>query len=109
MRRSLSEQWESFEGDGLVAPDGRRFVRRGTRTTRRVADEVVAAGGPVVVFLWSAGRLDYADGDDARACWAQLRGDFTGSPRTGGRTVQWTGGVWEDAAGERLLLLTGHC
>ena len=103
-------QWNTINTGQLVAPDGTRFVRRTTRTARREADLLVAAGVPLVAYSYSAGQLDWYDGEDAAATWSELRTHLTSrpdAPRSG--ETAWTAGSWESSDGQTLLVLTGRC
>ena len=110
MRTSLAEsQWHAVADGTIESPDGVTFTRHSSRAKRRVADELVAMGVPLVVFDYGAGRLDWYDPDDAGAVWADTRGSMTSdTPRPQGAVV-WTAGIWLSKDGDRLLVLTGHC
>lgn len=110
MRRDLSEQHVHEPEQGwLVAPDGRRYFRRSTKTKRREADELIAEGAPLVLYYWAGDQLDWCDGDDARDEWRVVRPSVvTGEPSRKG-DIEWTAGRWEDEEGRLLVLLTAHC
>ena len=104
-----AEQWEAVAERHLVSPAGVGFARRSSRIKRREADAMIAAGTPLVLYCFGAGRLDYCDGVEAVQQWAAVRGSLVSQePRPRGRVV-WTGGRWLSAAEDELLLLTGHC
>jgi hypothetical protein len=105
----LVDQWEQVAHGELVGPDGARYRRRSTKSKRRLGDELVAAGAPLMLHYWAGGQLEWFEGADADARWKQVRGAVTSQePRPSGEVV-WTAGRWEDLDGRAVLFLTGHC
>ena len=103
------EQWNAVADGRLTSPAGVRFVRRSTRIRRRDADDMIAAGTPLVLYSFGSGRLDYCDGPEAVQQWNAVGGALVGQePRPHGDLV-WTGGRWLSDDDDELLLLTGHC
>lgn len=110
MRADLSSsQWGAVEHGRLTAPDGTSYVRRTTRTKRRTCDGLVAAGAPLVLYYWAGGQLDWCDGPEAGEAWADVRGAVTAQEPRPEKRMEWTAGLWEDADGQQIILLTGHC
>lgn len=109
MRRAILEQWETVTAGELTGPDGRTYRRRTTKASRRVGDELIAAGSPLVLYYWAGGQLDWFDDQDATERWQQVRGALTTQQPQVGKEVVWTGGAWTDGDGHTVLLLTGHC
>jgi hypothetical protein len=104
-------QWETVESGQLDAPDGTRFVRRTTRTSRSQADLLVSSGAPLVVYSYGAGQLDWYGGRHVSTMWSQLRTHLTTRPdvSTNRRETVWTAGRWDSKDGQPLLVLTGRC
>ena len=103
---------ENEDGGTITGADGRTYARRSTRMARKAADELVAAGTPVVLELYGHGRFEWYDGDDARATWADERSYVTTSEPTAkqlSKHVMWGAGLWVASGGEQLLYLTGRC
>ena len=81
----------------LTGADGRAYSRRGTRMSRRAADDLVATGVPVVLELYGHGRFEWADGEDARQVWEGVRPYVTTSEPTTKQLRKhemWNAGVW---------------
>ncbi|SFU01012.1 hypothetical protein SAMN05660657_04689 [Geodermatophilus amargosae] len=110
VRTELSDgHWRGVQQGWLVGPDGRRYVRRTTRTRRKEGDRLVVDGAPLVLVYWAGNQLDRLDGIDAHEQWQTTRPRVTTEePRRKG-DIEWTAGRWEDDEGRPLLLLTGHC
>ncbi|WP_322762376.1 hypothetical protein [Frankia sp. Cr2] len=109
MHRDLSrEQFERIGAGQLTTPDGLTYSRRTTKTARRVCDQRIGAGSPLVIYFWAAGQVDYVDGVDAQRRWQEVRTAVTQHPRVGGDVV-YTAGIWVDGDGRELVVLTGHC
>ena len=114
MRADLADiQTPENEHSGTITgADGRTYARRSNRMARKAADELVAAGTPVVLDLYGHGRFEWYDGDDARAAWADERSYVTASEPTAKQLpkhVMWSVGLWKASDGERLLYLAGRC
>lgn len=109
MQRAIVEQWEAVAAGELTGPDGRTYLRRTTKASRRTGDGLIAAGSPLVLHWWGGGQLDWFDGQDAAQRWQQVRGALTTQQPQVGKEVVWTGGAWTDGDGDTVLLLTGHC
>jgi hypothetical protein len=109
MRVDLAaEQFCAMERGQFTAPDGAVFVRRSTKVKRRVCDEAIAQGSPLVLYYWAGHQLDWLDGDDAQHEWTAVRVQVTAEPRRRG-DLEWTAGFW-DADDERsVVVLMGHC
>jgi hypothetical protein len=109
MRVDLAaSQFTAVERGQLTAPDGVVFVRRGTRAKRRVCDEAIAQGSPLVLYYWAGEQLDWFDGDDARDEWTSIRGRVTSEPRLRGE-LEWTAGLWHANDDRAVVVLTGDC
>jgi hypothetical protein len=54
----------------ITGADGRGYIRRGSKTRRSVADDLVASGVPIVLDMYSSGQFEWFDGDAATAKWA---------------------------------------
>ncbi|WP_432941293.1 hypothetical protein ACQPXM_33320 [Kribbella sp. CA-253562] len=109
MRVDLSEtQWDAIEQGRLTSPDGVLFQRRGTRTKRRICDEVISHGAPLVLFYWAGGQLDWLSGADAQDEWQSVRAAVTAEPRASG-DLEWTAGLWQSETDQTVVVLTGHC
>ena len=96
----------------ITGADGRGYVRRGTKTKRSVADDLVASGAPLVLDMYSRGQLEWFDGDAALNKWAEVRPYVISTQPTSkqlGKHEMWNAGVWEDETGNQLLYLTGSC
>ncbi|MEH3033960.1 MAG: hypothetical protein PGN07_07935 [Aeromicrobium erythreum] len=112
MRVDLHELGPFPDEATLTGPDGRTYRRRSTRMSRRTAGELVRGGTPLVLHLWSAGQLDWLDGDDALAAWDEERPHVTTQEPTAkqlAKHVAWHAGLWEADDDARLVLLTGSC
>ncbi|ONI71708.1 hypothetical protein BWI15_16275 [Kribbella sp. ALI-6-A] len=109
MRVDLSgTQWDAMEQGRLTSPDGVLFQRRGTKAKRRICDEAISRGAPLVLFYWAGGQLDWLDGPDAQAVWQSVRAAVTVEPRARGE-LEWTAGLWQSEADQTVVVLTGHC
>ena len=109
MRVDLAgQQLSAIERGQFTAPDGTVIGRRGTKAKRRVCDEAIAHGSPLVLYYWAGDRLDWLNGDDARHEWASIRGQVTAEPRLRGE-LEWTAGLWVAADDRSAVILTGHC
>src|SRR4051794_29929686 len=96
----------------ITGADGRGYIRRGSKTKRSVADDLVASGVPMVLDMYSSGQFEWFEGDAATAKWAEVRPYVVSSQPTSkqlGKHEIWNAGVWEDANGGQLLYLTGSC
>ncbi|QWF20583.1 hypothetical protein KM427_16540 [Nocardioides sp. LMS-CY] len=96
----------------ITGPDGRGYARHGTRTGRRAADELVAAGVPIVLDLYGHGQLEWFDAEDARTAWTEVRPFVTTAEPTSrqlAKHVMWTAGTWLSEDEGPLLYLTGRC
>jgi hypothetical protein len=110
MRVELSEEnFHEAERGVLVAPDGRRYTRRTTRTKRKDADQLVADGFPLVLYYWAGGQLEWFDGADAQLQWKAVRTHVIAGPPRAKGPIEWTAGRWEAEDGSPALILTGHC
>ncbi|WP_322769197.1 hypothetical protein, partial [Frankia sp. Cr1] len=109
MQRPLGrEQFERIAAGQLTTPDGITYTRRTTKTARRVCDQRIGAGSPLVIYYWAAGQMDYVDGADGQRRWREVRSAVTQHPRSGG-DVAYTAGIWVDGDGREIVVLTGHC
>ena len=109
MRVDLSEtHLGAVEKGQLTSPDGIIFFRRGTRAKRRVCDDAILHGAPLVLFYWAGGQLDWLEGPDAQVGWKAVRAAVTGEPRGRG-DLEWTAGTWHAEADQTVVVLTGHC
>ncbi|WP_239395998.1 hypothetical protein [Frankia sp. CiP3] len=102
------EQFERIGAGQLTAPDGVTYTRGTTKTARRVCDQKIGDGSPLVVYYWAAGQADYFDGSDAQRRWHEIRTAVTRYPRPDG-DVEYTAGIWADGDNRELIVLTGHC
>jgi hypothetical protein len=105
------DQWGNVSDGHLTGPDGRTYRRRGTRSSRKVAQSLIEAGAPLVCYWFGGSQLDWHDGSDAGATWTRLRRDVTtkdAESRRHGRP-QWHAGRWEADDGSVVLVLTGTC
>ncbi len=113
MREDLApEQWSAVDVGELLGPDGRRYVRRGTRMNRKQAAELVA-GGCLLLVYWPGGlpektRMDWFDGTDALTAWNEHSGLVTSDPPRTTKSPMLTAGLWESPDWEPLLVLTWH-
>lgn len=103
------ESFYAAEQGILLAPDGRYFTRRTTRTKRKDADQLVADGVPLVLYYWAGGQLDWFDGADARDQWRAVRSHVIAGPPKPKGPIEWTARRWEAEDGRVVLVLTGHC
>jgi hypothetical protein len=109
MRVDLSEtQWGAVEQGHLTSPAGITFLRCGTRAKRRVCDDAISYGAPLVLFYWAGGQLEWLEGQDALDGWKSVRAAVTGEPRARG-DLEWTAGLWQAEAEQTAVVLTGHC
>lgn len=108
-----SQQRAEHRERGMVTgADGRRYHRRGTKAKRSVADEVVAAGAPLILEMYSSGQFEWFEGDDAAKKWAEIRPHVVSAQPTVKQLRKhemWNAGIWEDDNGRQLLYLTGFC
>ena len=107
-----SQKLEDRVQGKLTGADGRAYSRRGTRMSRRAADDLVATGVPVVLELYGHGRFEWADGEDARQVWHEVRPYvITSEPTTKQlrKHEMWNAGVWTSDDDCQLLYLTGTC
>lgn len=107
-----SQRLEDRERGKLTGADGRANSRQGTKMSRRGADELVAAGVPVVLYLFGHGRFEWADGEDARQVWDEVRPYvITSDPTTKQlrKHEMWNAGVWTSEDDRQVLCLTGTC
>jgi hypothetical protein len=114
VRTDLDEFQRARDADQgkVTGPDGRAYSRRSTRTKRSVCDEIVAAGSPVVLEMYSRGQFEWFDGDDATTTWAEVRPYVVSTaPATKqlAKHNMWTAGIWESDDGSTVLYLTGYC
>lgn len=109
MRVDLAAQLRAMERGEFTAPDGAAFVRLGTRTKRRVCDEAISQGSPLVLYYWAGGQLDWFDGDDAAHEWAAVRGQVTAQQPQMRGELEWTAGLWRANGDRSAVVLTGHC
>ena len=96
----------------ITGADGRGYARRGTKAKRSVADQLVAAGAPLVLEMYSSGQFDWFDGEEATEMWAEVRPYVVSAEPTTkqlSKHEMWNAGVWEDSEGRQLVFLTGFC
>jgi hypothetical protein len=96
----------------VTGGDGRTYARRTTRMKRREADELVAAGTPLLLDRYGDALFEWCDGDDARAVWASERAYVVTSEPTAkqlAKHAMWTAGLWQADDGARLVYLSGRC
>ena len=109
---SDSQRADHRDQGKITGADGRGYGRRGTATKRRVADDLVASGVPLVLDMYGRGQFEWFEGDAAAKKWAEVRPYVLSSPPTSRQLAKherWNAGVWEDEHGRRLLYLTGSC
>ncbi|WP_128423446.1 hypothetical protein [Frankia sp. ACN1ag] len=106
------DQWQAIEAGAVVGPDGRRYVRRGTRMKRKQAAAFAASGCPLLVYwpgvLPDKTRVEWFDGTDALSAWKAHRSSVTSDPSHAARGSALTAGLWESTEEEPLLVLTWH-
>ncbi|MDP3966906.1 MAG: hypothetical protein Q8Q02_01390 [Nocardioides sp.] len=96
----------------VTGADGRGYTRRGTKAKRNVADELVNAGAPLVLEMYSTGQFEWFDGDEAKRTWEAVRPHVISTEPTHKQLDKhewWNAGVWEDGTGVQVLYLTGFC
>lgn len=96
----------------ITGGDGRGYIRRGSKTKRSAADDLVTSGVPIVLDTYSSGQFEWFDGAAATAKWAEVRPYVVSTQLTSkqlGKHEMWNAGIWEDADSGRLLYLTGSC
>lgn len=96
----------------ITGADGKAYGRQGTKAKRAVADELIAAGAPLVLESFGAGQFEWFDGEDATEEWSRVRPYVISTAPTSKQLAKhawWNAGVWETADGSRLLHLSGHC
>jgi hypothetical protein len=107
-----SQTLEDRDQGKLTGADGRSYSRQGTKLSRRVADDLVTAGVPVVLYLYGHGRFEWTDGEDARQVWDEVRPHvITSDPTTKQlrKHEMWNAGVWASDDDRQVLYLTGTC
>lgn len=114
MRAALEELQSTVDADqgSVTGADGRTYSRRGSKTKRRVCDEIVATGCPIVLHRYSSGQFEWLDQEDAASAWAEIRSHVVATEPTTKQLTKhamWTAGIWESDDGSRLLFLSGHC
>jgi hypothetical protein len=64
MRVDLSDRQRSEHRDQgkITGADERGYSHRGTKTKRRVCDELLASGAPLVLDMYSSGQFEWFDG-----------------------------------------------
>ncbi|ONH23316.1 hypothetical protein BL253_33375 [Pseudofrankia asymbiotica] len=113
MRYDLArDQWSAIDTGTVMGPDGRRYMRRGTRMKRKQAGALVASGCPLLVY-WPGGlpektRVEWFDGTDALSAWSSHRSAVTTDPSQTAKGSTLTAGLWESVEEEPLLVLTWH-
>lgn len=114
MRADLEQLQRPVDVDQgkITGADGITYARRSTKTKRAVAQELVAAGTPLVLDMYGRGQFEWLDGDDATAAWAQIRDYITTAeptPKQLAKHEMWTTGIWESDESTTVLYLTGYC
>lgn len=114
MRANLDELQRAADTDQgkITGLDGRAYSRHSTKTKRKVCDDLVAAGTPLVLEMFSRGQFEWLDGEDATKAWMDLRPYVISSEPTTQQLAKhevWTAGIWEVDEGTTALHLTGHC
>ena len=96
----------------VTGADGRGYTRRGTKTKRSVADELIHSGAPLVLEMYSTGQFEWFDGAESRTKWDEVREFVISTAPTSkqlSKHEHWNAGVWEDEDGNQLVHLTGFC
>jgi hypothetical protein len=106
---SARQRPEHEDQGKITGVDGRGYSRRGTKSKRSVADELVTSGAPLVLDMYSSGQFEWFEGEDARKTWAEVRPYVISARPTSkqlGKHEMWNAGIWEDEDGNQLLYLT---
>jgi hypothetical protein len=114
MRVDLSDRQRSEHLDQgkITGADECAYSRRGTKTKRSVCDELVEAGAPLVLYMYSSGQFEWFDGSDASEAWADVHPYVIATDPTTKQLAKhemWTAGIWESDEGRQLIYLTGSC
>ncbi|GAA3675463.1 hypothetical protein GCM10022237_38760 [Nocardioides ginsengisoli] len=114
MRTDLTDIQTQADADNrtVTGADGEVYARRTTRMARRQADELIAAGTPLVFERYGDALFDWCDGADAASVWASERTYVITSEPTAkqlAKHAMWTAGLWESGDGARLVYLSGRC
>lgn len=96
----------------ITGADGQAYSRQGTKASRKLGDELVAAGVPLIVYMYSRDQFEWIDGEDAKRVWSDVRSHVSTTEPTSkqlSKHVVWTAGVWTSDEDDQVLYLTGHC
>src|ERR1700712_3323821 len=92
------QQDDHHDQGKVTGADSRAYTRRGTKAKRSVGDDLVAAGAPLVLDMWSRGQLEWFDGTEAAQAWQEVRPYVVAAEPTTkqlSKHEMWTAGVWE--------------
>ncbi|MFD4992040.1 hypothetical protein ACFWH7_04095 [Cellulosimicrobium cellulans] len=107
----MDSQWpvepEELPDGSLRAPDDVIYRRTPRRVTRRIGNEVLAAGAIVVTDVYPEGLTFYV-GDAARAAWEDVALRLVTGRRTDAHDIHWVGHIWESDHGRQLMRFDGE-
>ncbi|KLN34273.1 hypothetical protein FB00_13390 [Cellulosimicrobium funkei] len=107
----MDGQWtvepEELPDGSLRAPDDVVYRRTPRRVTRRIGNEVLAAGAIVVTDVYPEG-LTFHVGDAADAAWEDVAPRLVSGRRTDAHDIQWVGHLWESDDGRQLMRFDGE-
>jgi hypothetical protein len=102
-----SRQMVELPDGSLRGPSDAVYRRTPRRITRRLGNELLAAGAYVVTDVYPDGLTLYTD-EAAGAAWTQIAPRLIAGRRPAVRDLQWVGHVWIADDGHLLMRFDGE-
>ncbi|MFC8599381.1 hypothetical protein [Isoptericola sp. NPDC057191] len=102
-----SRQLVELPDGSLRAPDGVVYRRTPQRVTRRLGNDLRAAGAVVVTDVYPEGLTLYTD-DAADDAWSVIAPRLVVGRRPAVQDLQWVGHVWASDDGHLLMRFAGE-